>query len=224
MAITNWVQGDLYTAQAAKDYVDGKVLTNVPANALFTDTLYDDTALAGRVTTVESAITTLNGSGEGSVSKAVDDAIDDFATKITNNDVIDTFKELVDYAAENGSDLAAITGRVGTLETAVGSAAVEGDPGTPATGLYRYADDAITAAISALTIPTVPTNVSAFTNDTGYQTASDVSTAISGKANSSDLATVATTGSFADLTNIPAYLSPDLSTYESDIDAIFATV
>lgn len=40
---------------------------------------------------------------------------------------------------------------------------------------------------TASDIPTVPTNVSAFTNDSGYQTASDVSTAISGKADTSDL-------------------------------------
>lgn len=40
---------------------------------------------------------------------------------------------------------------------------------------------------TAADIPTVPTNVSSFTNDSGYQTASDVSTAISGKADSSDL-------------------------------------
>ena len=40
-------------------------------------------------------------------------------------------------------------------------------------------------------IPQVPTNVSAFTNDTGYLTQHQD---ISGKANSSDLSTVATLG------------------------------
>lgn len=52
-------------------------------------------------------------------------------------------------------------------------------------------------------IPTVPTNVSDFTNDAGYQTSSDVANAISGKTDDSTLATVAKSGSYADLTNQP---------------------
>jgi hypothetical protein len=49
-------------------------------------------------------------------------------------------------------------------------------------------------------IPTVPTNVSAFTNDAGYLTQHQD---ISGKANTSDLAEVATTGSYNDLSDKP---------------------
>lgn len=56
-----------------------------------------------------------------------------------------------------------------------------------------------TAAITA-NIPTVPTNVSAFTNDAGYLTQHQD---ISGKANIADLATVATSGSYNDLSNKP---------------------
>lgn len=41
------------------------------------------------------------------------------------------------------------------------------------------------------TIPTVPTNVSAFVNDSGYQTSGDVASAISGKADASDVYTKA---------------------------------
>ena len=50
------------------------------------------------------------------------------------------------------------------------------------------------------TIPTIPTNVSSFTNDSGYLTQHQD---ISGKANSADLATVATSGSYSDLINKP---------------------
>jgi hypothetical protein len=50
------------------------------------------------------------------------------------------------------------------------------------------------------TIPTVPTNVSAFTNDAGYLTEHQD---ISGKANSEDLATVAFSGDYGDLENTP---------------------
>ena len=49
------------------------------------------------------------------------------------------------------------------------------------------------------TIPTVPTNVSAFTNDSGYITSS----ALAPYALSEDLATVATSGSYNDLSNKP---------------------
>ena len=48
-------------------------------------------------------------------------------------------------------------------------------------------------------IPTVPTNVSAFTNDSGYLVAAD----IADKANKADLATVATSGDYDDLINKP---------------------
>lgn len=50
------------------------------------------------------------------------------------------------------------------------------------------------------TIPTVPTNVSEFTNDAGYITQHQD---ISGKANTSDLAAVATSGSYNDLDDKP---------------------
>ena len=51
------------------------------------------------------------------------------------------------------------------------------------------------------TIPTVPTNISAFTNDSGYITSASLTwTNVSGKPN---FATVATSGSYNDLTNKP---------------------
>ena len=80
--------------------------------------------------------------------------------------------------------------------------------------------------------PTVPTNISAFTNDSGYITNSvnnltnyydktsidgiveDIDEDIALKANSADLATVATTGSYTDLTD-----KPDLSVYELKSEA-----
>ena len=58
--------------------------------------------------------------------------------------------------------------------------------------------------INKPTIPEVPTNVSAFTNDVGYLTEHQD---ISGKANSADLAAVATSGSYNDLSNKPTNVS-----------------
>jgi trimeric autotransporter adhesin len=87
------------------------------------------------------------------------------------------------------------------VDTALGLKASSSSLATVATS-GSYAD-----LTNKPTIPTVPTAVSAFTNDSGYQTAanvsSSISTAIAGKANTSSLATVATTGKYSDLTGTP---------------------
>lgn len=54
------------------------------------------------------------------------------------------------------------------------------------------------------TIEAVPTNVSAFNNDSGYATVSQLSTAVMNKVDGSSLATVATSGSYNDLSNKPS--------------------
>lgn len=77
----------------------------------------DDTAgLRKRIKTNEDAITTLNGTGEGSVTKAVNDAIDAFATKATDNGTIDTFKELVDWVASHPDIVNGLTGDINKLK------------------------------------------------------------------------------------------------------------
>ena len=65
--------------------------------------------------------------------------------------------------------------------------------------------------------PTIPTNVSDLTNDSGYQTASDVSTAIAGKVDTADLATVATSGSYNDLSNKPTIPTNNSSYSTSEV-------
>ena len=80
---------------------------------------YDDTELKNRVTETESAITTLNGTGTGSVTKTVNDALNDFATKVSNDNVVNTYKELVDYAAEHSSDITEIAGDIADNTSAI---------------------------------------------------------------------------------------------------------
>lgn len=71
-------------------------------------------------------------------------------------------------------------------------------------------------------IPTVPTNVSAFQNDAGYLTAvpseyvtdTELTTALAPKANTADLATVATSGDYADLSG-----KPTIPTVPSNVSA-----
>ena len=69
-------------------------------------------ALEERVVGVEADIETLNGTGAGSVKKTVDDAINAFATNVSNDDVVNTYKELIDYAAEHGAEFTELVGVV----------------------------------------------------------------------------------------------------------------
>lgn len=76
----------------------------------------EDVRLNNLIVAAQGAIDTLNGSGDGSVSKQVTDAINDFADKMTADGTVNTFKELVDYVAAHGSEFSALVGRVTTAE------------------------------------------------------------------------------------------------------------
>lgn len=85
---------------------------------------YDDTALAARVTANENAITTLNGSGEGSVSKAVADGIASVVASAPAD--FDTLKEVADWIANDTTGAAAMQNDIATLKgdaTTTGSVA-----------------------------------------------------------------------------------------------------
>lgn len=76
----------------------------------------EDLRLAGLIAAAEGEIATLKGTGEGSVDKKIADAIDAFATQVTDNGTIDTVKELFDYVAEHGGEFSALLERVGVAE------------------------------------------------------------------------------------------------------------
>lgn len=61
-------------------------------------------ALQTQVQENTDALVVLNGTGEGSVIKLVSDAINEFATKMSDDGTVNTFKELVDYASTHGSE------------------------------------------------------------------------------------------------------------------------
>ena len=115
-------------AQADVDALAGKVGT-VPESKTVVQMIadaqaaatYDDTALKGRVTANETAINTLNGGSNvtGSVDKKVADAINDFATKVSSDGTINTFKELIDYAASHTSEYSELSGEVQNNKTAI---------------------------------------------------------------------------------------------------------
>lgn len=109
-------------AEAAKAEVM-KYVGTIPAEATATDVVkyikevvdanaYDDTALKQEVNKNTAAITTLNGEGEGSVKKAVADAV----TAIIDGapESMDTLKEISDWISGHASDASAMNSQIKT--------------------------------------------------------------------------------------------------------------
>ena len=135
--------------QADKGVVDAKaaddkaVAAQADVDALEAVVGADDTAgLRKRIKANENAIGVLNGTGEGSVTKAVNDAINDFATKATENGTIDTFKELVDWVAGHPDIVNGLTGDINKLKAILkGFGTAEGE----SPEVKAYIDGAIKA-------------------------------------------------------------------------------
>ena len=93
--------------------------------------------------TLSGRVNTLEGEGEGSVKKTVDDAINKFATDITDNDTVDSFKELVDWVATHGSEAGEMSKDIADNKTAIEAlAALVGvlPEGTTAKTIVEYID------------------------------------------------------------------------------------
>ena len=73
-----------------------------------------------KATANASAIEKLNGEGEGSVKQSIDNAFNDFAAKVSDDKVVNTYKELIDYAAEHGSEFTTLVGTVDSIDKHVG--------------------------------------------------------------------------------------------------------
>lgn len=83
--------------------------------------LQDDISkVSEKATANASAIEVLNGEGEGSVKQSIDNAFNEFAANVTNDDVINTYKELIDYAATHGPEFTKLVGKVDTIDIHVG--------------------------------------------------------------------------------------------------------
>lgn len=145
--------------------------SGVPADAKFTDTVYDDTEIKRKVAENTNAIDVLNGSEtmDGSVKKAAADII----TKIVAGapDSLDTLKEISDWIANHAESASEMNSKIQDNTNEI-----------------------------AVTKSSIPTKVSQLTNDSGYLTTHQD---ISGKADKSSLATVATSGSYKDLKDTP---------------------
>lgn len=93
------------------------------------------------VNNLQAAINTLNGTGDGSVSKQITDAFNDFSTKVTDDGVVNSYKELIDYAAEHGAEFTELVGKVTALTNLVGTL----PEGAQSTTIVGYIAEAIAA-------------------------------------------------------------------------------
>lgn len=67
----------------------------------------------------QSDLDVLTGDGEGSITKMIDAALNDFATKVTDDGVVNSYKELIDWAATHGAEAAELAGGIAANETAI---------------------------------------------------------------------------------------------------------
>lgn len=118
---------------------DGKTVAQAIEDAK-TAATYDDKEVRGLIKNNTDAIDVLKGGDtiEGSVAKSVKDAINDFATKISDDGKINTFKELVDYAAAHGSEYTAAI-----ADIAANKSAIDTLKGTGAGSISKAVNDAI---------------------------------------------------------------------------------
>lgn len=142
---------DLQSTQSAVDTLSDKVGA-VPAGKTVVKMIedaqaaatYNDTAVKADIKKNADAIGVLNGSGAGSVDKKITDAFNDFATKVSDDGVVNSYKELIDWAATHGAEAATMAGEITTLKNILKGIGGTGESAT----VVAY----VTSAIAALKI------------------------------------------------------------------------
>ena len=102
--------------KTAIEEIQGDYLTSTDKTQLEDDI----SKVSEKATANASAIEVLNGEGDGSVKQSIDNALNEFAANVTNDDVVNTYKELIDYAATHNSEFVTLVGEVDTIKTDVG--------------------------------------------------------------------------------------------------------
>lgn len=147
----------------------------------------------------QADLDTLTGTGEGSISKMIDAAINKFATDVTDDNVVNSYKELIDWVAAHGPEATQMASGISENKTAIANlkTLVGTLPeGATSTTVVAY----ITEAINALSIGDYAktTEVTAAINTAlaAYAKTSDVNANLAQKA---DKVANATNGHFAGL-------------------------
>lgn len=128
---------------------------------------------------------TLTGEGEGSIKKMIDDAFNDFSTKVTDDGVVNSYKELIDWAATHGSKAAEMASGISTNKTAIENLKKfvgELPKGATATTVVDY----IAEAVAALSIGNYMTTEAFNTAIAEYYKKTDVDTKLGKKVDKAD--------------------------------------
>lgn len=123
----------------------------------------------------QSDLDVLTGTGEGSISKMIDAAFNDFSTKVSDDGVINNYKELIDWAAEHGPEAAKMASGIAENKTAIADLKKfvgELPEGAAATTVVAY----IAEAIAALSIGDYAKTADVNQLLTGYVKTSDIET------------------------------------------------
>ena len=99
----------------------------------------------------QADLDTLTGDGEGSISKMIDAAINKFATDVTDDNVVNSYKELIDWVAKHGPEATKMAGGISDNKTAIADLKTligTLPEGATSTTVVAY----ITEAINALSI------------------------------------------------------------------------
>lgn len=146
-AVTALEKGQVATNKTDIATINGKLGT-IPADKTIADMIsdaqtaatYDDKEVRGLIKDNKDAIDVLNGGDtiEGSVAKNIKDAINTFATQISEDGKVNTFKELVDYVAAHGSEYTAAIADIATNKSAIDTL-----NGTGAGSVSKTVNDAI---------------------------------------------------------------------------------
>lgn len=99
---------------------EGKTVVEMIQDAQAAAT-YNDAAVKADIKKNADAIDVLNGTSavDGSVAKKVDTAINEWAAKVSDDSTVNTFKELIDYAAAHQGEYSTLSGEVQTNTTAI---------------------------------------------------------------------------------------------------------
>ena len=146
-AVKNLSEGQVTTNKTDIATINGKLGT-IPADKTIADMIsdaqtaatYNDTEVRGLIKNNKDAIDVLKGGDtvDGSVAKSVKDAINDFASKVTEDGTVNTFKELVDYVAAHGNEYTAAIADIAANKSAINTL-----NGTGAGSVSKAVNDAI---------------------------------------------------------------------------------
>lgn len=116
-----WVVPSTETVEGLQAAVAGLQSDVKKLQDIVTPTGEGTVPLLDRVAAIESAMT---GTGEGSVDKKIDDKLDEFMTNVSDDGIVNTMKELVDYVAKHAPEAATMAADITALQKLVGSTSV----------------------------------------------------------------------------------------------------